>query len=65
MRIASFISFELAKNEAIKYAAGAKRHPGLKGVRYSVHHLYGQYAIVRTRDFIPSIYGDPIYIVRV
>lgn len=67
MHITTFRNFELAKREALRYVAAAKKHPGLKGVRYSVHHFNGQYAVIRTRtsDLILSIYGNPIYIARV
>lgn len=65
MIIASFDNFDAAKNEAQKYMAGGKKHPMLAGVRYSVHHHYDYYIVVRSRDSVALKYGIPIYMARV
>lgn len=65
MIIANFDNFDAAKNEAQKYMAGGKKHPGLSGVHYSVHHYYDCYIVVRSRDSVASKYGIPIYVARV
>lgn len=62
MIIESFRDFSTAKSTAQKYAAGGKKHPGLAGIRYSVHHYFnGEYIVVRANGSISSRYGTPIY----
>ena len=67
MLIGFFDNYAAARDTAISYSKGGKKHPGLRGVEYRVYCYYGKYALWRGREIndFPRSVNSPVFSVRV
>lgn len=67
MKIAIFDTYERARDEAIRYRDGAKKHTGMRGVEYRVYCYHGAYHLWRGRclsDF-PDVESGYVFSISV